>query len=370
MNRREFISGVAAGVGSLTLPGLGAETAAKTPREIRAMYLRLGSLFRETAPWDPDGRFYGPKTEIFWESLDKRVAKMAECGLNVVLLELMEGLRLKTVGKAVPDGAATPKELNAHIRAWKKLGVRTVPLVNFSIVHAGWMGFPSRMASSTPYQAFCRDVIAEVHEVLEKPPFIHVGFDGELPKGVLNWKAHDFRPSLLQCRQKEVLWKDVRTVLDAVEKTGAHAWMWSIADREGFVRNVPKTVFVSPVYTGNTWEPSHQNFDKENRPSLEKLLALAEDGYRLVPCGLLNTQEWFIGGRRPSTIDRRKNPAVMIGYTRPRLAAPKLAGFVTRLEVAPGAPGDKVFCEGCECLRQAFENPTTVADLPAKEGLS
>ena len=371
LSRREFLGNAAAGVGALALPGFAAAAEAKKPRhQILAARLDLGTRYEQVEPWiwDPDGRFFGPTTEIYLDSLDARVTRMAKLGFNVVLLDMREGLRLKTVGKAVPKGAVKPKELNEHIRAWKELGVRTVPLLNFATVHSSWMGHPSRMTSTRPYYAFCRDVLKEVYDVLEKPAFIHLGLEGESIPAINGVKARFTRPAIITRRKGKILWHDVNYLIEQVEKTGAHAWMSATGELEDFVKNVSKSVLVSPGYGGLNEHPGEALFEKVNRPALKKVVAYAENGYRIVPCMEGNSGWWYYGVQDPKKVflDKQKAPPQLVGYVREHVDPSKLYGFATRPFVPAGQPGDDMYIRMCDALAKGLANPMTIPPEPEK----
>ena len=141
------------------------------------VYHKLGSLFDVTDPWAADCRYLGPRTEVDFDRLDDRMARLAAAGATAIVLDLAEGLVFRSMKGFKYPGAVTPRVLNEHIRKWGKLGLRTIPMLGFSAAHCEWMGEHSRMIGSSSYYDLCRDVIRETSEIFEKPSLINIGMD-------------------------------------------------------------------------------------------------------------------------------------------------------------------------------------------------
>lgn len=305
------------------------------------VYHKLGSLFDVTDPWAADCRYLGPRTEVDFDRLDDRMARLAAAGATAIVLDLAEGLVFRSLKGFKYPGAVTPRVLNEHVRKWEKLGLRTIPMLGFSAAHCEWMGEHSRMIGSASYYDLCRDVIRETSEIFEKPSLINIGMDDETP-----WMTRRLPYSV--CRRGVLLWRDLGFYADEVAAVGSHPWMWGDVERtdpEGFAANVPKSYFVSARFFGNVRE----NFEMTDgeRKWMEDYDRLEKAGFRQIPC--CSTSAFFHRGKARS-LETSRNPRFLLAQLKDRFGTPKYRGvccfpFLTADEV-----GDRIFAKTCDAL--------------------
>lgn len=152
-----------------------------------------------------------------WEQILKESAKAK---LNTILLDVGDGVQFGSHPELEIEGAWTRQRVRAEVKKAKAMGLDIVPKLNFSTTHDFWLGEYARMISTKYYYNVCRDLIREVYELFDHPKYIHLGLDEEnldVMKGM----------ELAVCRGGELIWHDVRFLLDCVRETGATPWIWS-----------------------------------------------------------------------------------------------------------------------------------------------
>lgn len=303
-----------------------------------AMYLRLGPLFDPVNPTSREGRYLGDETRIDWERTNARVEKMAAAGMNTLLLELGEGMEFSCLPKARLRGQVKAAEINEHVRKWRRLGIETIPIMEFSAVRSEWMGEYSRMVATPPYRKKCLEVLREAYDTLEKPKFIHIGMADETNK--LN------SGNLVVFRQKEVLWHELRTFSDAITGMGARPWMWGDvvwADLDGFASNLSKDFLVSYRWMVNV--TAGNKIPEPESKWIETFDRLESAGFDQVPT--CSTSGWYQRGRVRS-METILNPPYLAEYVRKRVAAERLKGLCCFSHYQPNEIGDKVQRQTCE----------------------
>lgn len=199
-----------------------------------------------------------------------------ERGINAIVMDLGEGIRYESHPEIAAQGAWSIQELKSELKKMKQMGITPIPKLNFSTAHDEWLGEYSKMVSSSIYYTVCRDLIQEVCELFESPPFFHLGMDEEKQAYVPFWGYN-------VVRNGEFWWKDLYFYFNVLEKNNVKPWVWS--DRiwehpEEFIRKMPKTVLQSNWYYGDFY----------NRNELERYVKgydlLNRNGYDQIPCGM------------------------------------------------------------------------------------
>jgi hypothetical protein len=182
--RRNFIAtfGAAAAATALGAPGQ------KRKKMMWAMYMQLGSyMWNEPRPLDANGRFCGDRCwadDVAW---DNRMAYAKKKGMNMIVVELAEALRypshpeIALTGKNADQSSRSAEWMNERVRKCREIGLEVIPQLNFSATHDAWLGFYSRMVSSPTYYRVTADLIRDVYDIFEKPPYIGMGMDEEAP---------------------------------------------------------------------------------------------------------------------------------------------------------------------------------------------
>lgn len=217
--------------------------------------LHLGTnMWRDKyAPGEPDDIHNFPDSGVFWcdelrfdlDVFHKITEKMPEMGLNTIIIDVGDGVRYDSHPEIGVIGALTPDELRDEVRRLRALGLEPVPKLNFSAGHDAWLGQYEIMLATDIYRRVVGDLIHEICEIFEKPKYIHLGMDEELPH---NQSAYGF----MAVRAAPLWLEDFNCMLAACEKENARPWIWAdyfYEHKELFATKIPKTVILSnPFY--------------------------------------------------------------------------------------------------------------------------
>ena len=286
ITRRNFVSAMAGASAAMSL-GL----RAGQRKEISAMLLHLGhNLWCDYLPEDMDNdKILGKdKPDTVLRNKDelwnRAVARMAERKLNMLVIDIAEGLVYPSHPELAIKGSWTPEKLNAEVRRLRSLGIEAIPKLNFSTTHNGWMKHYHRMISTDPYYRMCEDIIKDVADVFEHPRFLHIGYDEERAEEQLKFHGH----RIVIARLKELWEHDFLHIVRASEKNGMRPWAW--ADHgwynPSFYDFCPKSVVLSNWY----YDVKYAGFDvktnnTEDKMRLQCFYELDKRGFDQIPCG-------------------------------------------------------------------------------------
>ena len=317
-SRREFLAhSVAAAVAAGAFRTGTAEEAVATAKErsdkmIWGNLLHLGMNMwcdREVPAWGPlkgeDLQWVSAKPflrfdERLWNDLLRR---MAEVGMNLVVIDLGEGVRYESHPEIAVKDAWSVKKLKDELAKVRQLGLEPIPKLNFSTAHDAWLGPYSRCVSTPAYYKACEELIAEVAGLFDTPRFFHLGYDEETFE-------HQRQYAYAVVRQHELWWEDFSFFVKAVEKQRVRPWIWSDyvwGHPDEFFQRMPKSVLQSNWYYGLSFEPAKEKMVKA-------YLDLDQHGYDQVP----TASNW-------STPDSFK---ATVEFCRPRIDAARLKGFL------------------------------------------
>lgn len=149
------------------------------------------------------------------------VERCETCGINMIILDLGEGIRYNSHPEIGIEGSLSPEEMTAEVRRLREKGIQLIPKLNFATTHDAWLGIYERMVSTPTYYQVCRDLINEVYEIFDQPEYIHIGMDEESPH-----HADDPGYSYVVLRRDELLFHDANYLIGCVKETGAKCIMW------------------------------------------------------------------------------------------------------------------------------------------------
>ena len=291
MTRKNFIkTTLFTGLSSAMPRSLGA---ANDSHNIKAMLLHLGfNMWCDYLPEDMDqsvlrhGDIGTPDTVLrtrdeFWR---KATDRMAERGLNMLVIDLGEGLVFPSHPELAIKGSWTADKMRAEVTRLRKVGIESIPKLNFSTHHNGWMKHYHHMVSSPAYYRFCEEVIRDVAEIFGRPRFFHIGCDEE---NVWNLANDGYHRSIV-ARTKELWEHDFLHLVRTCERNGMRPWAWSDYswDHTDFLQRCPKSVIMSNWF----YDESNGGFDlaKNNtvcRKRLKNFYDLAKAGFDQIPGG-------------------------------------------------------------------------------------
>jgi hypothetical protein len=222
-------------------------------------------------------------------------------GMNMVVIDLGDAVRYDSHPEIAVKNAWSPTQLRRELARIRKMGLEPIPKLNFSTCHDAWLGKYSRMVSTEPYYEVCRDLIAEVIELFDRPRLFHIGMDEE---NLSDQRHFNF----VVIRQHELYWSDLYFYLNEVEKGGSRAWVWSDYiwnNRETFLAKMPKSVLQSNWY--------YEDQFRKTRKEVRGYLDLEEHGYDQVP----TTSNWSAKENTQRTVDyctRHISPERLKGF--------------------------------------------------------
>ena len=97
--------------------------------------------------------------DAVWDALLK---EMAAVGMNMVVIDLGDGIKYESHPEIAVKNAWTPEKLKTELAKMRKLGLEPIPKLNFATTHDIWLKEYSRMVSTDIYYGVCKDLIEEV----------------------------------------------------------------------------------------------------------------------------------------------------------------------------------------------------------------
>jgi hypothetical protein len=236
--------------------------------------------------------------------------QMATAGMNLVLIDLAEGIRYDSHPELAVEGSWTPAQLRSELARLRQMGLEPIPKLNFSTAHDVWLGEYSRMVSTALYYEVVSELIAEVSSLFDQPRFFHLGMDDE------NMNQQQYAEYAV-VRQHDLWWHDLYFMIEQVEKQGSRAWMWSdYAWNHGdtFFRKMPRSVVQSNWYYSEQFENFRLPQQKREQKAVDTYRLLEEHGFDQIPTG--------------SNWESPRNFGLTVEYCRQHIAPERLLGFI------------------------------------------
>jgi hypothetical protein len=214
--------------------------------------------------------------EPVWDALLK---EMAAIGMNMVVIDLGDGIQYESHPEIAVKNAWKPEKLKDELVKIRKLGLEPIPKLNFATTHDTWMKEYSRMVSTDIYYGVCKDLIEEVSILFDKPRFFHLGMDEETAE-------HQVRQNYAVIRQYDLWWGDLYFLIGEVEKNGVRPWVWSDYawhKPDVFFRKMPKSVLQSNWYYGSGFDLN--TLTEPDKTYVKLYNDLETYGYDQVPTG-------------------------------------------------------------------------------------
>lgn len=254
------------------------------------------------APEIPE-RGYRPYLRCDEPLWDELVERMGAAGLNLLVIDLGDGVRWESHPEIAVEGAWSTGKLRDKLAAARQAGLEVIPKLNFATTHDAWLGDYSRCVSTEPYYRVCAELIAEVCALFDQPRFFHLGMDEE---GYACQRYYEY----VVIRQLELWWHDLEFLIDEVERGRSRAWVWSDDlwhHPEAFLERMPKSVVQSNWYYGT-------RFDREVTAA-QAYVDLEQHGYQQIPTG--------------SNWSNDENFGLTVKWCREHVAPERLLGFLT-----------------------------------------
>jgi hypothetical protein len=237
--------------------------------------------------------------DSLWDDI---LRQMVEVGLNMVVVDLGDGVQYESHPEIAVHGAWTLDRLRDELAKVRGMGLEPIPKLNFSACHDAWLGPYARCVSSDTYYQVCGDLIGEVVDLFDRPRFFHLGMDEETAR---HQRHHEY----VLIRQYDLWWHDLEFLVERVEAAGVRPWVWSdyVWDHpDAFYERMPKSVLQSNWYYGAEFS--------EEIGYVKAYLDLDAHGYDQVPTG----SNWSADGNIGGTVT----------YCRDHVAPERLLGFL------------------------------------------
>ena len=315
LRRRSFIqNALLAGTGIATGLAHGAtKTGAVRAKDgdIRAVLLHLGYNM-----WH-DLQTKLNLDEALW---DKAIKLMAEKKMNMLVVDVGEGLSFPSRPELAVGGSWSPDKMRAFIARVNGMGIEVVPKLNFSATHDAWLGVYSRMVSSRKYYEVVKDVIRDTAEIFFSPRLFHLGWDEETPQ-------HQSKQDYVVVRQNDLWWNDFLYTIKCTEDAGSRPWVWSDYGwhHEDYLTRCPKSVMQSNWYYDEDLGGMSLDKDK-NRYAyiLKHYLDLDKAGFDQIPCG----SNWLSGRHKQAKREVNDSIVPLIKFCRENVSPTLLKGFM------------------------------------------
>ena len=105
-----------------------------------------------------------PKLSFQDEAWQKIVDASLENDINMIVLDLGEGVQYASHPELAKPGAWSTDRVRAEVKALREKGITLIPKLNFSATHHLWLGDYRRMLGLPKYYEVVRDLIEEVYE--------------------------------------------------------------------------------------------------------------------------------------------------------------------------------------------------------------
>lgn len=237
-------------------------------------------------------RGYDPVLRFDDHLFDEMIVSAVKNGINMMVLDLGDAISYKTHPEIAVKNAWSIQKLQNVIIKLRKNGIEPIPKLNFSATHDAWLGEYHKMLSTEKYYQVCKDLIAEVIDVFDKPRFFHIGMDEETAN-------HQRHSNYIVVRQRDAWWKDFLFYVNEVEKKGVRAWIWSDYvwnHPDVFFERMPKSVVQSNWYYGDDFSLTlTENYPKRHI-YVKSYLDLNTHGYDQIP-----TAGYYDSGTRLTT---------------------------------------------------------------------
>lgn len=246
--------------------------------------------------------------DTLWNDLTRQ---MADAGMNMVVIDLGEGVQYGSHPEIAVENAWSPERLQTELARLRGMGLEPIPKLNFSTAHDAWLGEYQRMVSTPKYYEVLHDLISEVTQLFDTPRFFHLGMDEETCG---HQKFHQF----VCVRQGDLWWHDFHFMVNEVEKAGSRPWIWSdfIWDhQEEFLQKMPKSVVQSNWYYNVAFENFSGERAERQKAIVDAYRKLEAHGFDQIPTGSNHSHD--------------ENMELTVDFCRKNIAPERLLGFMT-----------------------------------------
>ena len=228
------------------------------------------------------------------------------CGINTVLIDVGEGVKLDSHPELANPGSWEKSEVVTELERLRGMGITPIPKLNFSCAHNAWLKDYCYMVGTETYNRVCREVLEEVMELFGYPEFFHLGLEEET-------YANQNYSVVATVRRPSKKIADAQDLFQTCLKHGVRPWMWvdiesiqGLGGEQAFVENIPRDVLISNWYYG-------QVYRSQLDESVLLYNKLDEWGYEQIPT--TSTWEYYLNARQTMNYCRDTvSPESIRGY--------------------------------------------------------
>lgn len=220
------------------------------------------------------------------------------CGINTLIIDMGEGVRLDSHPELAVEGSWSKEEFRAELARLRSIGLTPIPKYNFSCCHNAWMKDYAYMVGTETYYKVCKDIIEEAIDLFDTPAFFHLGMDEEnlaLQEGM----------SIAIIRNAKKRIEDCNFYFDVCRAKGVRPWIWvdesdirAFGGDKAFCEAIGKDVLLSNWF----YKRFPKNFDPRADAATDYATGaaklyykLSEWGYDQVPTG--STWSWNLNNK-------------------------------------------------------------------------
>ncbi|HRE52375.1 MAG TPA: hypothetical protein PK339_13190 [Flavitalea sp.] len=249
---------------------------------------------------------------------DAAIHKMAEQGVNMVVINLDDSIAWSSHPEIALKNAWTPKRLREELAKIRKLGIEPIPMLNFSATHDAWLGEYAKMVSTKDYYKVCGNLINEAIDLFGAPRFFHFGMDEETI-------AHQQRFDRIIMRQNDLWWGDLYFYISQAIRRRARPWVWSDYiwhHPDLFLKMMPKSVVQSNWYYGEEFDLN--KLEDSRKRQVQAYVDLEAHGYDQIPTG---SNDGIFYSPRPNT----RSFSNTVEFCSKHISDKRLKGFLQTL---------------------------------------
>lgn len=229
-----------------------------------AILLRLGVNTNakpgDCRPYEMEDEFcYHEKLFCDKEIWRKVTEYLPEEGINTVVIDINEGVKLDSHPELAVSGSWEKEELKEELRRLRSLGLTPIPKFNFSCAHNAWLKEYAYQIGTDTYRQVCEDIVAETIEIFDNPEFFHLGMDNE------ETEYQKYSPVQIVRSWKQKT-EDALALFNICLEKGVRPWIWLNAknvEEYGMRRDLRPTYRKRCLYpTDVTWQSTLQMWGK------------------------------------------------------------------------------------------------------------
>lgn len=199
-------------------------------------------------------------------------------GIDTLLIDIAEGVCLESHPELAVKGSWSKQKLAEEIGHLRAKGFCVLPKLDFSAAHDAWLGEYHQTVGSLLYERVVKEIIDEVCELFDNPPYFHLGMGDEYA---------DAQKYYGHCiiRNVNIFWREMYQMWDALSAHGVRPWISSEYYQrypKAFLAKLSPEVLLSVEYSSRLYPEDPMGI--RSISSEQKLFKeLCRSGYDFIP---------------------------------------------------------------------------------------